>query len=146
MDVKQTAGTGGKKHVYLAEYIMSSYNTDYGEAVKKRSEKSVARGISKEFIRDVCVKPKIKYYDEERPYFYVDFSGTSRVDMDFVKAHKQDFYRQTLFHLNANKSFIRIGIPENYWCVERFTFLCDKTIELVIGLKPELFEGEKTGK
>ena len=28
MDVKQTAGTGGNKHVYLAEYIMSSYNND----------------------------------------------------------------------------------------------------------------------
>ncbi len=125
---------------HIEKLIEIEKETVFGQSKLQKQKSVAAKGITEDFIREIVLKPKIRFFDGPRPYFYLDFSATSRVDKAFMEKHRKEFMRQSIFYLKDNRTYMRMGVPANFWCCERFTLTMDKMVELVIGLKPELIQ------
>ena len=119
----------------LHDYAKNLY---IGKKAEETRAKDRSAGFSDEFLANVKKSASADEIENPLPLFLLTFYGTSRVDIEFCRKHKREFLKKTFLMMQNKPLYKTLGLPGTAYALERFTLANDHSIQIVVGLKPEL--------
>ena len=97
-------------------------------------------GFTEEFFRETTTSISVDTREEPIPYFHVDIGVTSRVNMDFVRAHRKEFMMRAMERAERTTLFKKLGLTRGAYRAEMINLTRHGKVQVVIGLKQEIID------